>query len=795
MSSGKQNPSASSGGQSVRHGPAVAVPPCGQHSTSAAATSVTSSASTSSSSTSSAAAGGGATARSHSLTAAQQWENVITDWYPRLEERAYFVPSVHFNKVHYDRQHVGGRHVPQTDHVPVLVPQPPVADRRRGDQSVSESDIRDDRTTQRLLACLRALADRQKEVMFVLSQLDFGDYLGEPCYSAAASVFARPIDLKKKKKKKKKTKTQEAEETEESLHEGDFDLLIFHREYGVLVGEVKTVGDNFSSLTLTQQQQDAIVVKKVEQAVKQLNKTEKVLRHLLSNLQPPPRVRKSVMLPNIARSQLQRVLRNNPQLEQAVCQCMAIQSGVNPVDMCLCADNLSHTATPFDVTDDVMTKLLQWWGHVMTGDGPDTSFKTHYRCVVARFAGPATTVQVFSVSKPRLHVHTEGEAVSETGCCFTQIVLHPVQLDVLHQDQPLVYLAGAPGTGKTLVLVLRAVKWLHDGHHVHIVSLIGGHSLAAAYMIDHQVRQMAGPLAQHTLHLHVTDAREKDQRRNSVQYLVTRVDSRGRLFVIADECDIIDDFVLGGFFTSFCGELHGQVNELHLWSASCSDRDIPACLTKVTLSEPLRSPPVVVREISQSEHFTFKICPAYRESSAPPLCDGPPVRYVRHTAGRDGHSGDEPGDCQACGAELASLLCTDLRVGVTTGPRTGSTAVSPQPLRYRDALVVSRYPWTDDVTDETGKVVRPASGFVRGLRQGGVPVRVVRSDDVTAIAEMAVMGGDDDVVVANMDVVAGLERPVVVVVGGLIPEYLDEIRFSVVSRCTSQLVLVKKDSP
>ncbi|XP_070205894.1 uncharacterized protein [Littorina saxatilis] len=560
MSSGKHNPSASSSGQRVRHGPAVAVPPCaprGQQSSSASTSTSTSSAAaaavTSPSSTPPVtavptspqaavvqSAGGGATAQSHSLTAAQQWEELITHWYPRLEERAYFVPSVHFNRVHYDRQHVGGRHVPQTDHVPVLVPQPPVEDRHPGDQSVSESDVRDDRTTQRLLACLRALADRQNEVMFVLSQLDFGDYLGEPCYSAAASAFARPIDLKKKKKKKKKT--QETEEKDESLHEGDFDLLIFHREYGVLVGEVKTVGDNFSSLTLTQQQQDAIVVKKVEQAVKQLNKADKVLTHILSDLQPPPRVRKSVMLPNLARSQLQRVLRNNPQLEQAVCQCMAIQSGVNPVDMCLCADNLSHTATPFDVTDDVMTELLGWWGHVMTCDGPDTPFKTHYRSVVARFAGPATTVQVFSVSKPRLHVHTEMEAVSETGRCFTQIVLHPVQLDVLHQDQPLVLLWGAPGTGKTLVLVLRAVKWLHDGHHVNIVSPRGERSLAAAHMIDHQVRQMTGPLAQHTLHLHVADVRKKYHRWTTVHDLVTRVDSRGRLFVIADESTNTNSF-------------------------------------------------------------------------------------------------------------------------------------------------------------------------------------------------------------------------------------------------------------
>ncbi|XP_070185022.1 uncharacterized protein [Littorina saxatilis] len=250
-------------------------------------------------------------------------------------------------------------------------------------------------------------------------------------------------------------------------------------------------------------------------------------------------------------------------------------------------------------------------------------------------------------------------------------------------------------------------------------------------------------------------------------------------------------------FTSFCEELHGQVNELHLWLASCSNFDIPFRLTKVTLSEPLRSPPVVVREISQSRYFTDNYCPAYRESSAPPPCDGPPVRYVRHTARRDGHSGDEPDDCQACGAELASLLCTDLRVGGTAGPSTGSTAVSPEPLRYRDVLVVSCNTLTDDVTDVTGKVVRPASGFVRGLRQGGVPVLVVRSDDVRAIAEMAVMEGDDDVVVADRSVVAGLERPVVVLVRGSVMDcdLFNDERFDIMSRCTSQLVWVKTGRP
>ena len=65
-------------------------------------------------------------------------------------------------------------------------------------------------------------------------------------------------------------------------------------------------------------------------------------------------------------------------------QCLGTQRNADPLDMCLCADHLSDKATPYDVTDDVMTELLQWWGHVMAAGGPDPSFSTHYLSVVAR---------------------------------------------------------------------------------------------------------------------------------------------------------------------------------------------------------------------------------------------------------------------------------------------------------------------------------------------------------------------------------------------------------------------------
>nr|KAG5687635.1 hypothetical protein BaRGS_008118 [Batillaria attramentaria] len=63
------------------------------------------------------------------------------------------------------------------------------------------------------------MSHSQRDVMFVLSQMGFGDYLDDPCYAAASSSLPRPVDLKKKQ-----------------LDVGDFDVLIIHRQYGILAG-------------------------------------------------------------------------------------------------------------------------------------------------------------------------------------------------------------------------------------------------------------------------------------------------------------------------------------------------------------------------------------------------------------------------------------------------------------------------------------------------------------------------------------------------------------------------------
>ena len=116
-----------------------------------------------------------------------KWQKHITEWFPELDQRTYFVPDVHMNRLNYRKESVAGQEV--------LIPKPPVDKREPGNKSFSLGEVADDMETQRLLHCLRALANHQNQVMFVLTQLGFENYLSELCAEAAA-LFHRPEDLK-----------------------------------------------------------------------------------------------------------------------------------------------------------------------------------------------------------------------------------------------------------------------------------------------------------------------------------------------------------------------------------------------------------------------------------------------------------------------------------------------------------------------------------------------------------------------------------------------------------------------
>ncbi|PVD18661.1 hypothetical protein C0Q70_21211 [Pomacea canaliculata] len=140
---------------------------------------------------------------------------------------------------------------------------------------------------------------------------------------------------------------------------------------------------------------------------------------------------------------------------------------------CLCADDL----TPGEETahDPRMT----WWCHVTTDSSAvEDETKRHlsekeYEVIICRLCGPYSKHPVENRKNARQEVRTVDDVVYLTGVRFGAAVLGEDQLEVFKSDERFVYLAGPPGSGKTLILGLKAVHWAEEGYHVIFLGVEG----------------------------------------------------------------------------------------------------------------------------------------------------------------------------------------------------------------------------------------------------------------------------------------------------------------------------------
>lgn len=118
--------------------------------------------------------------------------------------------------------------------------------------SVQESDILDDEAFQRVLFSLRKFSKVNHEAFMCLSQFPFGSYLGEERFAPAAAHLPLPSSLPR--------------HLHWSWRQGDFDVLLIHPPYGVVICEVKAVG---FSTEASQDVQCERVMKKLREAIRQ----------------------------------------------------------------------------------------------------------------------------------------------------------------------------------------------------------------------------------------------------------------------------------------------------------------------------------------------------------------------------------------------------------------------------------------------------------------------------------------------------------------------------------------------
>lgn len=166
--------------------------------------------------------------------------------------------------------------------------------------SAQESDVGFDEALQRVLLTLKTFSIRQQETFICLSQFSFGSYLGEQRFAKAAAQLPLPSNLPKT--------------LPWSWRQGDFNVLLIHKNYGFVICEVKAV--SYNTVAEEQEKQVAGVTKKLKEAAEHLKKAEAMLKHLVSDIATGIRITTTIACPNITTHQMQQIIFQNPKLEQ-----------------------------------------------------------------------------------------------------------------------------------------------------------------------------------------------------------------------------------------------------------------------------------------------------------------------------------------------------------------------------------------------------------------------------------------------------------------------------------------------
>nr|KAG5701726.1 hypothetical protein BaRGS_004328 [Batillaria attramentaria] len=197
----------------------------------------------------------------------------------------------------------------------------------------------------------------------------------------------------------------------------------------------------------------------------------------------------------------------------------------------------------FDVL--IISRRSEWWERSVTDRGQDTNMTDDlYERLVARFCGPATSIEVPTVTTPRrcMELRTPSEAIAHTGLTMAILTLVPEQLELINR----------PGLEKLFL-------WGPPDNETDVETAVN--DLAAAA-------------------------------------------NNGELYIIADEAIYdgpYDDDNTSGRFSEFVTHLSNRVPSLHLWAAAVERVRVPSRVSVETLTRPLRCPPAVVREVKKAE--------------------------------------------------------------------------------------------------------------------------------------------------------------------------------------------------
>lgn len=155
---------------------------------------------------------------------------------------------------------------------------------------------------QKVLYSLQKMSEQKREVLFVVGQLPFRRYLGEPCYSVVVEYLDSFYSI--------------GVGQQQNWKEGDFDVIILHPLYGLVICVVMVYADKVTTPDISIQDTASKIRSKLEEAILQLNNAEEMLSYLVSDIIPDLRIRKTIAFPNLSADQIQSALTGDTQLIQ-----------------------------------------------------------------------------------------------------------------------------------------------------------------------------------------------------------------------------------------------------------------------------------------------------------------------------------------------------------------------------------------------------------------------------------------------------------------------------------------------
>ncbi|XP_025112295.1 uncharacterized protein LOC112575023 isoform X3 [Pomacea canaliculata] len=701
----------------------------------------------------------------------------IQTMYPDILTACYFVPSLYINRNKYTKDEVAGEKVVVMEAAP-------------------DDTLRHDHAIQHVLKCLRHLVDTDQQAMFVLSQFTCDDYLASVDEQFAQHKLPMPSDLIRRDKDYE-----------------NFDVLIVHRQYGVVVVVVKaSVCTADMGVEIRDNER---VVQDLREAVKQLDGAERMLKHLMADVRPDIAIRKTLMLPNLSQKLFKDIFAKHQDIAKAYKYCTGLTDLSDISREYLCADQLQG--------DNMVDQLQEWLGVRHTSSAHPRLSENNYQTILSRFCGVATRPYLTLPDGRRVCTpSSHQQAVSLTGELFNGDIIHPEHQQLVSAAPPRVFLSGPPGSGKTTSLVLMGKQWLSEGHTVCVLStwrenrtsskflyamltecserMDKSHAPKDLQVFPQSIKVKTKSTKKDILIFEEVDLEKKEEKKEMKKIIKKMKDllASGGLFILVDDAGPYREDQL--LFKSFCERLLAVNQKLHLWAASCVTHQTPNGWDVKQFQRTVSCPPAILRDenvlMLAQKNGCKDVIKWDPDNIGVAPTEGLPVKYVYHQGTNvRGHSHGYPFACKKCCDDVITLLkASGLEIDArdigdncktastsTARSANGESASTPR-LHPTDVLLLLEHEDCEDSDLYNTKLCKILKTFGFSLEVG----KTAESDFSSQIVGHHLW-------VSNATHFRGLKRKVVVYVEGRrqsnIP--LEWMRLRGVTSCTSQLIWVK----